>query len=99
MKIRETKCFIPKRFELGPTLDFDLVLWSMKYSKSSQLTLGPLQAPHFVPTRDDPILKRKVGHLKESLYLAHRISRTTKEDCLVSAATFFSQTRSMQWRI
>ena len=35
MKIRETKCFIPKRFELGSTLDFDLVLWSMKYSKSS----------------------------------------------------------------
>ena len=25
MKIRETKCFIPKRFELGSTLDFDLV--------------------------------------------------------------------------
>lgn len=44
-----------------------------------------------VPTQDDPILKRKVGHLKESPYLAHRISRTTKEDCLVSAATFFSR--------
>ena len=44
-----------------------------------------------VPTQDDPILKRNVGHLKESPYLAHRISRTTKEDCLVSTSTFFSR--------